>query len=232
MITVRPGDERGQTRTGWLDSRHTFSFNRYYDRNHIQFSDLRVINEDWVRGGAGFGAHPHRDMEIVTYIMKGALAHKDSTGGAGVIRAGEVQRMTAGTGLTHSEMNASPDEEVHLYQIWLLPDAPGLTPGYEQKAFAPEEKQSQWRLVASPDGRDGSLTINQDTTLYLAALKSGESLSYTLPHARRAWLQVVAGEVTIDGHTLAAGDGAAIADESVVTVEANSDAEVLLFDLR
>jgi hypothetical protein len=193
---------------------------------------LRVINEDWVRGGAGFGAHPHRDMEIVTYIMKGALAHKDSTGGAGVIRAGEVQRMTAGTGLTHSEMNASPDEEVHLYQIWLLPDAPGLTPGYEQKAFAPEEKQSQWRLVASPDGRDGSLTINQDTTLYLAALKSGESLSYTLPHARRAWLQVVAGEVTIDGHTLAAGDGAAIADESVVTVEANSDAEVLLFDLR
>jgi redox-sensitive bicupin YhaK (pirin superfamily) len=232
MITVRPGNERGQTQTGWLDSRHTFSFNRYYDRNHIQFSDLRVINEDWVRGGAGFGAHPHRDMEIVTYIMKGALAHKDSTGGAGVIRAGEVQRMTAGTGLTHSEMNASPDEEVHLYQIWLLPDAPGLTPGYEQKAFAPEEKQSQWRLVASPDGRDGSLTINQDTTLYLAALKSGESLSYTLPHARRAWLQVVAGEVTIDGHTLAAGDGAAIADESVVTVEANSDAEVLLFDLR
>jgi redox-sensitive bicupin YhaK (pirin superfamily) len=232
MIAVRPGEERGQTQTWWLDSRHSFSFNQYFDRKYMQYSDLRVINEDWVRGGAGFGTHPHNDMEIVTYVLAGTLAHKDSTGGVGHIRAGEVQRMTAGTGLTPSEYNASETEEVHLYQIWLRPNQTGLTPGYEQKAFAETEKQGRWRVVASPDGRDGSLTINQDATLYLAALTGGTSLVYELPAGRRAWLQVTRGQVRVGTDTLNAGDGAAITDEAEVTLLAENDAEVMLFDLR
>ena len=232
MITIRPGDERGTSQTAWLESRHTFSFNRYIDRNHIQFSDLRVINEDWVRGGTGFGAHPHQDMEIVTYVLKGALAHKDSTGGEGLISAGEVQRMTAGTGIEHSEYNASATDEVHLYQVWLLPNQRGLAPGYEQKAFAEAEKQGQWRVVASPDGRDGSLTINQDATLYLAALNAGESLTYNFAKARRAWLQVTRGQILLGAATLKAGDGASVTEESALAVAAETDAEILLFDLR
>ena len=232
MITLRPGNKRGQTQTAWLDSRHTFSFNRYIDRNYMNFSDLRVINEDWVKGGAGFGEHPHNDMEIVTYVLRGTLAHKDSTGGVGLIKAGEVQRMTAGTGLTHSEYNASETEEVHLYQVWLRPNQSGLTPGYEQKTFDESEKQGQWRIVASPDGRDGSLTINQDATLYLAAAKASETLTYSFAETRRAWLQVTRGQVRVGEHTLNAGDGAAIDNESALTVTAETDAEVLLFDLR
>ena len=232
MITLRPGDERGQTQTNWLASRHTFSFNHYFDRNQMNFSDLRVINEDWVKGGTGFGTHPHEDMEIVTYVLSGALAHKDSTGGEGLIQAGEVQRMTAGTGIKHSEYNASATEEVHLYQIWFKPNQRGLTPGYEQKAFAETEKQGQWRIVASPDGRDGSLFINPDATLYLAALKAGESLTYTFAGARRAWLQATRGQVRLGEHPLNAGDGAALENESALTVTAETDAEVLLFDLR
>ena len=232
MITLRPGDERGQTQTNWLASRHTFSFNQYFDRNHMNFSDLRVINEDWVKGGTGFGTHPHQDMEIVTYVLKGALAHKDSAGGEGLISAGEVQRMTAGTGIEHSEYNASATEEVHLYQIWFKPNQRGLTPGYEQKAFAGAEKQGQWRIVASPDGRAGSLTINQDATLYLAALNGGEALTYDFAETRRAWLQVTRGQVRLGENTLKAGDGAAIDNESALTVTAETDAEALLFDLR
>jgi redox-sensitive bicupin YhaK (pirin superfamily) len=232
MITLRPGSERGQTQTWWLDSYHTFSFNQYFDRNYMHFSDLRVINEDWVKGGAGFGEHPHQDMEIVTYVLRGTLAHKDSTGGVGLIKAGEVQRMTAGTGLTHSEYNASESEEVHLYQIWFKPNQRGLTPGYEQKAFAEEEKQGRWRVVASPDGRDGSLFINQDATLCLAALKANESLTYNLTENRRAWLQVTYGRLCVEGRTLNAGDGAAVENESALTVLAETDAEALLFDLR
>ena len=231
MISLRPGQERGTSQTSWLESRHTFSFNQYYDRKHMNFSDLRVINEDWVRGGSGFGTHSHSDMEIVTYVLSGTLAHKDSSGGAETIKAGEVQRMTAGTGIAHSEYNASETEEVHLYQIWLLPDKRGLAPGYEQKVFAETDKQGQWRVIASPTGRDGSLTINQDATLYLAALRAGESLTYNIAGHRRVWLQATRGTIHLGGHTLAAGDGAAITDETVLTITADDDAEVMLFDL-
>ena len=232
MITIRPGAERGATQTAWLASRHTFSFNHYFDRNYMNFSDLRVINEDWVKGGTGFGTHPHQDMEIVTYVLSGALAHKDSTGGEGLIQAGEVQRMTAGTGIEHSEFNASATEEAHLYQIWFKPNQRGLMPGYEQKAFAEAAKQGQWRIVASPDGRDGSLTINQDARLYLAALKASETLTYSFAETRRAWLQVTRGQARLGEHTLNAGDGAAVENESALTVTTETDAEVLLFDLR
>jgi redox-sensitive bicupin YhaK (pirin superfamily) len=231
MMRIRKAAERGHADHGWLDTWHTFSFADYYDPAQMGFRSLRVLNEDRVQPGSGFGTHPHRDMEIVTYVVSGALEHKDSTGGGGVLRAGEVQHMTAGTGVRHSEVNPSPDEPVHLYQIWLLPDRRGLRPGYEQTAFPEADRRNAWRLAASPDGRDGSLLIHQDAELYLGALDAGRELRHGLRPGRHAWLQVVRGAVEVGGRTLTAGDGAAFSDEPEVAVRAAGPAEVLLFDL-
>jgi redox-sensitive bicupin YhaK (pirin superfamily) len=231
MIRIRPAAERGHFDHGWLDTRHTFSFSGYYDPQHMGFRALRVINEDWLQPGQGFDTHPHRDMEIVTLVLEGALAHRDSLGHGSVIRPGEFQRMTAGTGIAHSELNASPDEPVHLYQIWLQPGRKGLEPSYEQRAFAREETRGRWRLVASPDGRDGALTIRQDADVSLCVLEDGEDVAYPLRPARHAWLQVLRGAVDLDGHRLEAGDGAALSDEPALTLRADGPAELLLFDL-
>jgi redox-sensitive bicupin YhaK (pirin superfamily) len=229
MIAVRPASERGNTRTGWLDSRHTFSFNRYYDPRHMGFRTLRVINEDEVIPGAGFGTHSHSDMEILSYVIKGGLAHRDSSGGQGVIRPGEWQRMTAGTGISHSEFNASKTEPVHFLQIWILPESDGLSPGYEQKEFPMEP--GRLRLVASRDGSESSLTIHQDVKVYNAWLAAGEPVSYQLKNRRHAWVQVVDGEIGFNGTSLKAGDGGAVSDESVLAFSPRSDAEIVLFDL-
>jgi redox-sensitive bicupin YhaK (pirin superfamily) len=231
MIRVRRASERGHFDHGWLDTYHTFSFARYYDPRHMGFRALRVINEDRVAPGQGFGTHPHEDMEIVTYVLDGALAHRDSLGTGSTIRPGELQRMTAGTGIRHSEFNPSESEPVHLYQIWLLPEREGLEPSYEQKAFPEEERRNRLRLVASPDGRDGSLTIRQDARLYLGSLDGGREVRHELTPGRHAWLQVLRGGVTLDGSSLSAGDGAAVGDESSLAIEAEGPAEVLLFDL-
>jgi len=231
MMQIRRGNDRGHFDHGWLNTYHTFSFADYYDPEQMGFRALRVINEDRVAPGMGFGTHGHRDMEIVTVVLSGALEHRDSLGHGEVLRPGEVQRMTAGTGIRHSEFNPSRSEPVHLYQIWLLPERAGLTPSYEQKAFAESEKQDRWRLVASPDGADGSLTIRQDARLYLAALTGGKELQRELAPGRHAWLQVLRGSVALNGATLSAGDGAALSDEPAVAVSANDAAEVLLFDL-
>jgi redox-sensitive bicupin YhaK (pirin superfamily) len=231
MMKIRRSRERGHFDHGWLNTYHTFSFADYFDPAQMGFRALRVINEDRVAAGMGFGMHGHRDMEIVTVVLSGALEHRDSLGNGEVLRPGEVQRMTAGTGIRHSEFNPSPVEPVHLYQIWLLPERAGLSPGYEQKAFAESEKRDRWRLVASPDGRDGSLTIRQDARLYLAALTGAQELHHELAHGRHGWLQVLRGNVTVNGADLAAGDGAAISEEANVTVRAAGEAEVLLFDL-
>jgi redox-sensitive bicupin YhaK (pirin superfamily) len=231
MIRVRKAAERGHFDHGWLDTRHTFSFGDYHDLEHMGFRSLRVINDDRVRPGQGFGTHGHRDMEIVTYVLDGALAHRDSLGNGSVIRAGELQRMTAGTGVRHSEFNPSDTEWVHFYQIWLLPRRKGLEPGYEQLAVAEEEKRGRFRLVASPDGADGSLTIHQDARLYLASLSPGEGVVHDIERGRAAWLQVLRGSVHVLGHDLAAGDGVAVTDESAVSVRAAVGSEVLLFDL-
>jgi len=231
MITIRKSDERGQGGSAWLDSRHTFSFDTYYDPRHMGFRSLRVINEDWIRPGTGFGKHPHRDMEIITYVLEGALSHEDSMGNGSVIRAGDLQRMTAGTGIMHSEFNHSESETVHLLQIWILPERPGLTPGYEQKTFPPAERRNRWQLVASRDGRDGSLRIHQDAMLQLATLETGAKLTYGLDNGRHAWLQIARGMVTLNGRTLDQGDGAPVSDERKLELTALNDAEVLLFDL-
>ena len=231
MITRRPAGERGVTRTSWLDSRHTFSFNNYYDPRHTSWSSLRVINEDWVKGGAGFPTHGHSDMEIITYVLSGALAHKDSSGGEGLIRPGEVQRMSAGTGIRHSEANASETDIVHLLQIWILPERRGLQPGYEQRSFAPEERRGRFRLVASRDGREGSVTIHQDAALHVATLAAGEAASYEFEDGRNGWLQVARGVVSVNDQTFEAGDGAGISDERNLRVVAQGDVEILLFDL-
>jgi quercetin 2,3-dioxygenase len=231
MIRVRKASERGRTRIDWLDSRHTFSFGDYYDPAHMGFRTLRVMNDDWVAPGGGFGTHPHRDMEIVTYVLDGALQHRDSLGTGSVIRPGELQRMTAGTGIAHSEFNASQTEPVHLYQIWLLPERRGLAPGYEQKEFAAAERAGRLRVVASRDGRDGSLTIHQDATLALATLADGQSVSTALAPGRHAWVQVLRGSVTVNGTPLAEGDGAAVSDETELTITGTSPAEVMVFDL-
>lgn len=231
MIRIRKALERGHFNHGWLDTYHTFSFGDYYDPEHMGFRSLRVINDDRVQAGQGFGMHGHRDMEIVTYILEGALAHRDSLGNGSTLRAGELQHMTAGTGVRHSEFNPSHEEWVHLYQIWLLPHQQGLRPGYEQIAVSEEEKRGRLRLVASPDGADGSLTIHQDARLYLATLLPGQSVSHAIEPGRAAWLQVLRGSVNVLGHDLAAGDGAAITDESALAVQAAVDSEVLLFDL-
>lgn len=231
MITIRKAQDRGHANHGWLDTWHTFSFATYQDRNHIRFRSLRVMNEDRVAPGKGFGTHPHNDMEIVTYVLSGALEHKDSMGNGEVLRPGEFQRMTAGTGITHSEFNPSLTEPVHLYQIWLYPEQSGLTPSYEQKAFPPSERDNRLRLVASRDAAEGSLTIHTDARVYLANLQTGHSVRHELAEGRHAWLQVLRGQVTLNGSELATGDGAAVSEEQALTIESPQDAEILLFDL-
>ncbi len=231
MITVRPRDERGHFDHGWLDTRHTFSFAEYFDPDHVGFRSLRVINEDRVQPGQGFGTHPHRDMEIVTYVLDGALAHRDSMGNGSVIRPGDVQRMTAGSGITHSEFNHSNDAPVHFLQIWIVPDRKGLTPSYEQKTIPAEATAGRLCAVASHDGGDGSVTINQDATLYTSVLAPGQVVTHAFAPGRHGWLQVARGQVALDGRSLGAGDGAAISSEKAVTVSGESAAEILLFDL-
>jgi redox-sensitive bicupin YhaK (pirin superfamily) len=231
MITVRKANERGETKTGWLESYHTFSFNNYFDQRYMGFGDLRVINDDVVKGGTGFGTHSHRDMEIITYILKGAVQHRDSSGGHGIIKAGEVQRMTAGTGVAHSEFNASKTEDVHFLQIWILPERQGLKPGYEQRAFPAEEHTGKFGLIASRDGGDSALTIHQDASVYATHLNPGQEAEQPLKAGRKGWLHVALGSVEIDGQKLEQGDGAAITDEGSVRVKGLTEAEVLLFDL-
>ena len=231
MLTVRKSADRGHFDHGWLDTYHTFSFGDYYDPAQMGFRSLRVINEDRVAPGGGFGMHGHRDMEIVTLVLSGALAHKDSLGHGEVLRPGELQRMSAGTGIRHSEFNASPDERVHLYQIWLTPRAAGLTPSYEQKAFDPSQRKDRWQLVASPDGESGSLTIQQDARILLADVQAGSELQYDLQPGRHAWLQVLRGDVDVVGTRLATSDAAAISEESRLALRAQAPAELMLFDL-
>jgi redox-sensitive bicupin YhaK (pirin superfamily) len=231
MITVRRANDRGSSKFNWLDSRHTFSFGDYYDPQNMGFSDLRVINEDRVAPGAGFPTHSHHDMEIITYVLEGALAHKDSTGTSSVIQVGDVQRMSAGTGISHSEYNASQAEPVHFLQIWILPNETGLQPGYEQRSFELNKKSGSWVVVAAPDARDGALKVHQDAELSLAVLPKEEKLTYSLRAGRQAWVQVGRGKVTLNGSGLDAGDGAAISEENTLQVEALENAEILLFDL-
>ena len=231
MITFRDGTARGHTQTGWLDSRHTFSFADYYDPAQMGFRSLRVINEDRVIAGAGFPTHSHKDMEILTYVLEGALEHKDSLGNGAVIRPGEVQRMRAGTGIQHSEFNPSKAEPVHFLQIWIIPDRNGLTPSYEQKAFPLEERQGRFRLVSDPGGLDGAVTIHQDARLFVANLAAGQRVVRDITSGRGAWLQVARGIVALNSTTMRAGDGAAIEREPAISVGAETDAEVLLFDL-
>jgi redox-sensitive bicupin YhaK (pirin superfamily) len=231
MIVIRKSKERGYFDYGWLKTYHTFSFADYFDREHMSFGSLRVINEDFVQAGKGFGTHPHRDMEIITYILEGQLAHKDSMGTGSVIKRGDVQRMSAGTGVTHSEFNASQSETVHLLQIWILPKHNGLQPSYEQKYFDAREKQDRLRLVASPGGRDGSVTIHQDASMYAGILSKGKELSHSLANRRRAYLQVARGALKVNGEWLKAGDGAKITDENKITLSTLEDTELLLFDL-
>lgn len=231
MFQVRKAQDRGHLNHGWLDTWHTFSFGDYYDPEHMGFRALRVMNDDRVAPGQGFGMHGHRDMEILTYVLEGRLAHKDSLGHGEELRPGEFQRMSAGTGIRHSEFNPSADETVHLYQIWLLPERQGLAPGYEQKAFPPAEKQGRWQQVASPDGAEGSLTINQNACVYLSAVSADESVTRTLVPERYGWLQVLLGSVIVAGHRLTAGDGLAIGGETEFTVTGQTAAEVMLFDL-
>jgi len=232
MITVRRGAERGHFDHGWLDTYHTFSFASYHDPKHMGFRSLRVINEDRVKPAEGFGTHAHRDMEILTWVLEGALEHKDSMGNGSIIRPGDIQRMSAGTGVTHSEFNPSRDEPVHLLQIWLLPRERGLTPGYEEKRFSPETRRGGLRLIAARDGRDGAVTIHQDVDLWTALLEPGESVRHVLQPGRHAWLHVASGTVTANGERLGAGDGAAVSGEKAVEVKAADRAEILLFDLN
>ena len=231
MIYVRHAAARGHFNFGWLDTHHTFSFGEYYDPRNMGFRALRVINEDYVRAGHGFPTHPHRDMEIITYILKGALEHKDSMGNGTVIIPGEVQRMSAGTGIRHSEKNPSAEEDVHLLQIWIMPQEYGLEPGYEQKMFTADEKRGRLRLIASKDGRDGSVTIHQDAELYAALLDEGQEIAHQLPRGRHAWVQVARGAVEVNGQLLRQGDGAALSDEERLSIAGREAAEVLLFDL-
>ncbi len=231
MIDIRKGTERGHANHGWLDSFHSFSFADYFDPAHVQFSVLRVINEDRVAPGAGFPTHGHRDMEIVSYVLEGALEHKDSLGTGSVIRPGDVQRMSAGTGVRHSEFNASATELVHFLQIWILPDRAGHAPGYEQKHFAPSELNGQLRLIASPDGRDGSVTIHQDAFLYATRLNGSAAVSHALAPGRHAYIHIARGQVALNGTALVAGDGTRVEDETQLRLGQGRDAEVLVFDL-
>ena len=232
MIQIRRAEERGHADHGWLNTYHTFSFSTYQDPEHTQFRSLRVMNEDWVAPDQGFGTHPHRDMEIVTYVLEGALEHKDSMGNGEVLRPGEFQRMSAGTGITHSEFNPSKTEPVHLYQIWLFPQQKGVEPSYEQKYFPEDERQNQLRLVASQDAAEGSLLIHQDARIYLSSINAGKELSHPLTARRHAWLQVLRGSVSLDGHELKTSDGAAVSEESLLKILAKQPAEIMLFDLN
>ncbi len=231
MITVRKREERGHFNHGWLDTYHTFSFDQYYDPRFMGFRSLRVINEDRVDPGRGFPTHGHRDMEIITYVLEGGLAHRDSMGNGDVIRPGDVQKMSAGTGVRHSEANPSEDESVHLLQIWIVPEETGIEPAYEQKKFEDEEKRGRLRLVGSPNGDDGSVTIRQDARLYSTLLGPGESVTHELADGRHAWVQVARGSVELNGQTLRQGDGAAVSNESKLTLIGTEPSEVLLFDL-
>jgi len=232
MISVRHAAERGTANFGWLDSRHTFSFGDYHDPEQMGFGALRVINEDRVSPGQGFGTHGHRDMEIISYVLEGALEHKDSIGTGSVIRPGDVQIMSAGTGIRHSEFNHSKTEPVHFLQIWVVPDRQGIAPRYEQKTFPDADKRGRLRLVGSSDGRDGSVIIHQDAKIFAALLNTGDHVTHALPHERRAWLQVVRGTVAMNGLELHTGDGAAVEDEPALTVTAKLDGtEILVFDL-
>jgi redox-sensitive bicupin YhaK (pirin superfamily) len=231
MIRVRKAGDRGHADHGWLDTYHTFSFADYYDPQHMGFRALRVINEDRVLPGEGFGMHGHRDMEIVTYVLEGSLQHRDSLGNGSALRPGELQHMTAGTGVRHSEFNPSATEPVHLYQIWLLPAHRDLPPSYEQRAFDLSREPNRLRLVASPDGRAGSLTIRQDAAIHLARLEGRREVVHEPAPGRHAWVQVLRGRVAVNGQALTAGDGAAVSDESRLVITAGEPAEVMLFDL-
>jgi redox-sensitive bicupin YhaK (pirin superfamily) len=231
MITIRKSDERGHFDLGWLNTYHTFSFDRYYDPAQMHFRSLRVINEDRVQPGQGFPTHSHRDMEIITYILEGALEHRDSMGSGSVIRPGDVQRMSAGSGVSHSEFNPSHSESVHLLQIWILPRSRGLAPSYEEKSFSEDERRGRLRLVASEDGREGSVTIQQDARLYAAILAAGAPVAHPLGANRYAWLQVARGAVKLNEFDLQQGDGAAVSNETNLRIAAQETAEILLFDL-
>jgi len=231
MIRIRRSADRGAFDHGWLKTQHTFSFGEYLDREQMGFRSLRVINEDHVAPGKGFGMHPHRDMEIVTIVLAGALEHRDSLGNGQVLRPGEVQRMSAGTGIRHSEFNPSPTEPVHLYQIWLLPESPGMPPSYEQKRFEPADRLGRWQLIASPDASQGSLIIQQDVRIWLAGIPAGQSLSFELDAEHGAWVQVLKGAATLGPNGLRTGDGAAIEGDTALSFASADGAEVLLFDL-
>jgi redox-sensitive bicupin YhaK (pirin superfamily) len=232
MLTIRPAEARGHANHGWLDSHHTFSFANYYDPAHMGFRALRVINDDRVAPARGFGTHPHRDMEIISYVLEGALEHRDSMGTGSVIRPGDVQRMSAGSGVAHSEFNASQSEPVHFLQIWLMPQERGIAPSYEQKTFSASDKRGTLRLVASPTGRDGSVTVHTDAFLYAGLFEQGESAELTLGAGRHAWVHVARGEVRLNGRELKAGDGAALTEETALRVEGvDGGGEVLVFDL-
>ena len=231
MLAIRLADDRGLANFGWLNSRHTFSFGQYYDPQFMGFGPLRVINEDRVEPGQGFGTHGHSDMEIISYVLDGALEHKDSMGNGSIIRPGDVQRMSAGTGVRHSEFNASDTNPVHFLQIWILPERDGLEPGYEQKAFSDEDKQGRLRLVGSSDGREGSVTIHQDANLYAALLSAGDKVDHELGDGRYGWVQVARGNVRLDDNELSAGDGVALRGARSLTLEGVQNAEVLLFDM-
>ena len=231
MVRIRRAGDRGHANHGWLDTWHTFSFSDYFDPAQMGFRSLRVMNEDWIKGGQGFGKHPHRDMEIVTYILEGELEHRDSLGNGSVLRSGEFQRMTAGTGITHSEFNPSPAATTHLYQIWLMPRQKGLTPSYDQRVFAAEEKRGRFRLVASPDGAGDSLTIQQDARIYLADFAPGAELRHEVAPGRHAWVQVLRGSARLGKETLQAGDGVAISEETTIALQGEDEGEVMLFDL-
>ncbi len=231
MMTIRRGNERGHAEHGWLDSHHTFSFADYFDPRHMGFRALRVINEDRVSAGKGFGTHPHRDMEIISYVLDGSLEHKDSMGTGSVIRPGDVQRMSAGTGVLHSEFNGSKTDPVHFLQIWIIPDARGIEPSYEQKTFAATEKRGKLRVVASPDGRDGSVVVHADAVLRAGLFTKGEEAQLDVAKGRHAWVHVAKGNVRVNGQDLAAGDAVALSDEGAVRIEGVDEGEVLVFDL-
>jgi redox-sensitive bicupin YhaK (pirin superfamily) len=231
MIEIRSAKERGRTDWGWLDSQHTFSFGEYHDPAHMGFRTLRVINDDRVKAGAGFGTHGHRDMEILSYVLEGALEHKDSSGGGGVIRPGEIQLMRAGTGVTHSEYNHSQVDPVHFLQIWIVPDARGLKPVYAQQAFDPDAARRAFLLLASKDGRDGSLPIHQDVQLWVASLGAGERRELSVSPSRHAWIHVARGSISVNGAALGEGDGAAVSGEERLVFVGQEPAEILVFDL-
>ena len=231
MIQVRKASDRGHANHGWLNTYHTFSFSTYQDPQHVRFRSLRVMNEDWVAAGQGFGTHPHNDMEIVTYVLEGALEHRDSMGNGEVLRPGEFQRMSAGTGITHSEFNPSTTEPTHLYQIWLFPEQKGITPSYEQKRFDESGRLNRLQLVASRDATEGSLLIHQDARIYLSRIETNKTVTLELNANRHAWLQVLRGSVTLNSEPLQTSDGAAVSGESKLEIQATTDAEIMLFDL-